>query len=126
MRFVILQYDGCSPQESAWLEKEFPGKTLSFEGLDMFRDLDGLAAAIATLDLVISPAVNIRQFSGSMGIPTSLLVSGASLDWRKAEYGDQDLIYSGTVHRRIDAPDNLMASLQRDISEALERKNAGA
>ena len=124
-RFVILQYDGCSPQESAWLEKEFPGKTLSFEGLDMFRDLDGLAAAIASLDLVISPVVNIRQFSGSIGIPTSLLVSGASLDWRKDEYGDRDLIYSGTVHRRIDTPANLMACLQRDISEALERKKAG-
>lgn len=126
VRFVLLQYDGCSPQESAWLEKEFPGKTLSFEGLDMFRDLDGLAAAIASLDLVISPAVNIRQFSGSIGIPTSLLVSGASQDWRKDEYGDRDLIYSGTVHRKIDAPDNLMASLQRDISEALERKSSGA
>ncbi len=122
VRFVLLQYDGCTSQESTWLEKEFPGKTISFEGLDMFKDLDGLAAAIASLDLVISPAVNIRQFSGSMGVPTSFLVSGASLDWRKAEYDAHDLIYSGTVHRRIDDPDNLIACLQQDITEALERK----
>ena len=92
----------------------------------MFMDLDGLAAAIASLDLVISPAVNIRQFSGSLGVPTSFLVSGASLDWRRNEHDDHDLIYGSTVHRRIDNPENLLACLQQDIAEALARKASRA
>ena len=124
MRFVILQYDGCTPHESAWLEKEFPGKTISFEYLDMFRDLDGLAAAIAALDLVISPAVNIRQFSGCLGIPTSFLVSGASVEWRKAEQDDHDVIYPHTVHRRIEKSEDMITYLQQDIDNALKRKGA--
>ena len=124
VRFVILQYDGCTPHESAWLEKEFPGKTISFEYLDMFRDLDGLAAAIAALDLVISPAVNIRQFSGCLGIPTSFLVSGASVEWRKAEQDDHDVIYPHTVHRRIEKSEDMITYLQQDIDNALKRKGA--
>ena len=126
VRFVILQYDGVSPHEAAWLEKEFPGKTMSFECLDMFKELDGLAAAISSLDLIISPAVNIRQFSGCMGIPTSFLVSGTSLEWRKAEQDDHDVIYPHTVHRRIEKSEDMITYLQQDIDNALKRKGSGA
>jgi len=122
IRIVILQYDGCSPHEEAWIREHYPHNTMSFAGLDMYDDLDGLAAAIAALDMVISPAVNIRQVSGSLGVPTSFLVSSSSIDWRKEEDGEMDVIYKKTIHRRIEDVDAMCALLQQDIDAMVEKK----
>lgn len=51
------------------------------EGLDLYDDLDGLAALIAGLDHVITIDNSIVHLAGSLAVPTTLLLS-TTHDWR--------------------------------------------
>lgn len=44
-------------------------------GIDILRDLDGLAALIAAMDLVISPANNTVHFAGAAGVPAWVMLT---------------------------------------------------
>lgn len=82
VRFVNLQYDDCS-DELAWVEGRFPGKLLHFPELDQYNDLDGVAALMANLDLVIAPCTTVLELAGALGRPAFLLSNSSELHWRK-------------------------------------------
>lgn len=68
VHFVNLQYDDASGElaESAGLTGT---PVHEIEGLDVSRDLDGLAALLSVLDLVIAPNNEILTLAGAVGAP---------------------------------------------------------
>jgi tetratricopeptide (TPR) repeat protein/polysaccharide pyruvyl transferase WcaK-like protein len=75
--FVNLQYR-C---ESAELD-QLGGKVHTFSDLDLFNDIDGLAALVANLDLVISADNTTVHLAGALGVPVwVLLPRGPDLRW---------------------------------------------
>lgn len=101
VRFVNLQYDDCR-KELAWLEQRFPGKMLHFEDLDQFDDLDGVAALMECLDLVVAPATAVVELAGALGRPTFLLSNSSELQWRKIPGSRMDTWHNSIMH--IEAP----------------------
>jgi capsular polysaccharide export protein len=95
--FVNLQYDECS-EEVAWVEQHYPGKLIHFAELDQYNDLDGTAALMKALDLVISPATTVAELAGALGCPTWLLSNSSELHWRKKDNSDVDVWYNTVRH----------------------------
>lgn len=93
--FWLLQ-SGVTPEEQLDLDRVLPG-TRSFHGLDIKDDLDGLASAISTLDVVVSPGTNIVELAGMLDIPTILLSTSHATSWRRNEDGSDVWFQRGKV-----------------------------
>ncbi len=68
-RFVCLQYDDCADELDA-LYWRHGVRIWRPEDLDQREDLDGVAALIAALDLVVSAATSVCVLSAALGRPT--------------------------------------------------------
>ena len=101
VRLVNLQYDDCR-EEVAWLEERFPGRLLHFEDLDQFNDLDGVAALMECLDLVVSAGTAVFELAGALGRPTMLLTNSSEAYWRKVPGSRVDVWQNSVVH--VEAP----------------------
>jgi len=67
--FVNLQYDECA-EELAEIYEKF-GITLHvWDDLDMYDDLDNVAAMVSCLDVVVTCMTSVSMLSGGLGIPT--------------------------------------------------------
>ena len=77
---------GMTEDELSWLRENLPDFRV-FNDLDLKDDLDGLAGAIASLDLVISPPTNIVELAGMLDIPTILLSRSRTTAWRRMPDG---------------------------------------
>lgn len=97
IQFVNLQYDECS-EEIEWVEKNFPGKILNFDDLDQFNDLEGVAALMSCLDLIIAPATTVVELAGALGCPTLLLSNASELHWRKLPGTNVDVWQNSIIH----------------------------
>jgi capsular polysaccharide export protein len=96
-QFVNLQYDECS-DELAWAESRYPGRVLHFADLDQYNDLDGVAALMTCLDLVIAPATTVVELAGALGRPTLLLSNSTVLHWRKRPGTASDVWHRSICH----------------------------
>ncbi|MEZ5669615.1 MAG: tetratricopeptide repeat protein [Alphaproteobacteria bacterium] len=78
-QFVNLQYD--DPRGTCWAPAlAGTGATVSAPpGLDQFDDLDGVAALMAGLDLVVAAPTAVACLAGAIGRPTVRLLRGN--DW---------------------------------------------
>lgn len=86
--FVNLQYR-CEPDELSQLGD----KVHTFSDLDVFKDIDGLAALVANLDLVISVDNTTVHLAGALGVPVwVLLPRGPERRW--TDDRDDSLWYS--------------------------------
>ncbi|WP_325169496.1 tetratricopeptide repeat protein [Azospirillum agricola] len=66
--WVVLQYGDCEA-EIAEAERRFGIRLHRWDDLDRKDDFDGVAALIAALDLVISPAMSVGELAGALGTP---------------------------------------------------------
>ncbi|ASY56501.1 beta-3-deoxy-D-manno-oct-2-ulosonic acid transferase [Sinorhizobium sp. CCBAU 05631] len=127
VQFVNLQYDECS-EELAWVEKRFPGKLVNFSDLDQFDDIDGVAALMSELDLVVAPATTVAELSGACGVPTWLLSNTVELDGRKISEGSLvDIWHNSMIHIEGDIrgdKKSLVASLNRALLEFVGNREA--
>ena len=71
--YVNLQY-GDTDQELSQMAAKFRLNVNQINGLDLFNDLDGLAALISACDIVISIDNITVHLSGALGIDTRVLV----------------------------------------------------
>jgi len=78
VRFVNLLHSGCDA-EIAHAKASGGPRIERFPDLDLRNDLDGTAALMRALDLVISAPTTVSILSGALGTPTWQLVSG--IDW---------------------------------------------
>ncbi|CAO3435906.1 tetratricopeptide repeat protein [Azospirillum endophyticum] len=81
---VNLQYGECGAELTAALDA-FGRAPHAFADLDLRNDLDGTAALISALDLVIAPATSTGELAGGLGVPV----------WRLARAGDWTALGAG-------------------------------
>lgn len=67
--FVNLQYDS-GPEEVEALQDATGQPIHQPPGLDLTNDMDGVAALMAALDAVVSPATAVAMLAGAVGRPT--------------------------------------------------------
>jgi capsular polysaccharide export protein len=84
IQFVNFQYDDCS-EELDWVEKRYPGKIINIQELDQYDDLDGVAALLKCMDLVIAPATTVIELAGALGCETWMFSNSSEIDWRKID-----------------------------------------
>ncbi|HZM44614.1 MAG TPA: tetratricopeptide repeat protein [Burkholderiales bacterium] len=77
--FVSLQYDECA-EELARAREIFGGAVHEIREIDMFNDLDEVAALTRALDLVVSAPTAVSVLSAALGVPTWQLHHGT--DWQ--------------------------------------------
>lgn len=68
IRFICLQYD-ASAEEVAEINQAHGIDLIHIDGLDQRNDIDGAAALMANLDLVISAATSVGEIAGALGMP---------------------------------------------------------
>lgn len=68
IQWVVLQY-GDVEDEVRQAERRFGIRLHRWDDLDRKDDFDGVAALIAGLDLVISPAMSVGELAGALGAP---------------------------------------------------------
>lgn len=97
LQFVNLQYDDCA-EELAYLNQRYPGRIINFDDLDQYNDFEGVAALMACLDLIISPATTVVELAGALGRPTLLLSNSSELHWRKRPGTTIDVWHRSVSH----------------------------
>ncbi|PWC71745.1 tetratricopeptide repeat protein [Azospirillum sp. TSH58] len=82
--FVTLQYGDCAT-EIAEAERRFGVTIHRWGDLDLKDDLEGVAALMTVLDLVITPASSVGELAGALGVPV----------WRFGPRGDWTALGTG-------------------------------
>lgn len=83
IHFINLQYGDCT-RELQEAEKKLGVTIHSYKDPDPLKDLDGFAAQISALDLVISVDNSTVHLAGALGIPVwALLPKGCDWRWMK-------------------------------------------
>jgi len=77
VHFVNLQYDECT-DELLRASRSSGARITDFTDLDHFNDIEGVAALLSTLDLVISAAVSVAELAGALGEPVWKLSRNSS------------------------------------------------
>jgi tetratricopeptide (TPR) repeat protein/glycosyltransferase involved in cell wall biosynthesis len=80
IHYINLQYGDCS-QELAEVKEKFGVTIHHWEDADPLKDLDGFAAQVSALDLVISVDNATVHMAGALGIPVWTMLPYAC-DWR--------------------------------------------
>jgi hypothetical protein len=78
VHFISLQYDDAAA-ELLTVHQQWGVNIHTWDDLDLYNDLDGAAALLAALDLMIGPETVMTALAGSLGIPVwRLTVAGGS------------------------------------------------
>ncbi len=80
MHAVLLQYDDCA-QEVAAFEQATGVRLHRWPDLDLRDDLDGVAALMTSLDLVITAPTSVGELAAALGTPVWRL--GGQKDWTR-------------------------------------------
>ncbi len=116
VHFVNLQYDDSGP-EVAEVNERLGVHVHDFADLDLLNDLDGVAALVATLDLVIAPANAVTALAGALGAP--LWIFTPELNWCMFGTDAYPWFPDATVYRRTaDMADwgIVLARVARDLA----------
>ena len=108
---VNLQYGDCAA-ELASIERDGVRRVHRWDDLDLKNDLEGVAALIAALDLVILPATAAGELAGALGVPV----------WR---LGGRDWTWMGAGARPWFPSQRLMPTRAGESSADILRRVAG-
>lgn len=112
---VSLQY-GAGPEDIVAFEAEAGAPIDASHGVEPMQDLDGLAALVSAMDLVICPANNTVHFAGALAKPCWTLLPTRP-DWRWGLTRSDSLWYPQTVVYRQDRDDDWSPVMQRVASD---------
>jgi len=101
VRFINVQY-GNHAEEIAAFNQKVPQPLHSFAEVDPMKDMDGLAALLCALDLVISVDNSTVHLAGALGVRTWMLCP-FSANWRWTQQGDETFWYNSVRLFRQDA-----------------------
>lgn len=114
--FVDLQYGDTADERAA-----APFEIAHVDGLDLFHDLDGLAALIAACDLVITVSNTTAHLAGALGIPAwVLLPKGNGRLWYWGADQTTSLWYPSVTLFRQQTPGNwkdVIARVSKRLTE---------
>ena len=118
LRFVSLQY-GDHGAEIAALRREAGLDILLDDSVDAHGDLDGFAAQVAAVDLVVTIDNSAALFAACLGRPAFVLVDAVP-DFRMGRTGERSPWYSGLRIFRQRRPGD-WAPVVADVAEALRQ-----
>ncbi|PWC79946.1 hypothetical protein TSH64_27760 [Azospirillum sp. TSH64] len=113
---VNLQYGDCETELAA-AHSTFGRAPHDFADIDLRDDLDGTAALMSALDLVIAPATSTGELAGALGVPVWRL--GRTGDWTALGTGvrpwfpSMRLFWTGPGERVADLLPKVAAELER-------------
>ncbi|WP_207458736.1 tetratricopeptide repeat protein [Azospirillum sp. SYSU D00513] len=116
---ISLQYDGTKPEIEA-ASRQTGVRMVLDDSVDPWNDLDGLAALIAAMDLVISIDNSTVHLAGALGVPTFTLLNHVP-NWRWLRSGTESLWYPRMRLFRQPAPGDWAAVL-RELGAALSER----
>lgn len=130
VRFVNLQYGDCR-RELAAVQSEYGVSVISDADIDPLKDLDGHAAQIAAMDVVVSSSNTAAHFAGGLGVPTYCMIPatpGAGKRWywfdvdgRCAWYPSVMLRYQSDAKTWVD----VVRTVTLDIAARLVQRGQG-
>lgn len=119
VRFVSLQYgDTAAERAAAGVEIHHDPE------IDQMRDLDGFAAQIAALDLIVAIDNSAVHFAGALGRPVWVMLPAAP-DWRWTRGRDRGLWYAdAALYRQEEMGDwtPVVAQVAAALSEWVDRR----
>ncbi|MGE3313861.1 MAG: tetratricopeptide repeat protein, partial [Planctomycetaceae bacterium] len=115
IQFVSLQYGDCK-SELAAVQRSIGVGITSPGSVDFWNDLDGLAAQIVALDLVITVDNSTAHLAGALGVPVWTIVPFAS-DWRWQMHRETSPWYPSMRLFRQEAPADWIPVLSRVAAE---------
>lgn len=123
--FVNLQYGDCR-EELLSLKQDFGVTVHHDETVNSLQDLDGFAAQVAAMDLVISTSNSTVHFAGASGVPVwTLLSRGEALLWYWFQEGEDSPWYPSMRLFRQELPGDWSGLLAR-VRGALQLFLAGS
>jgi tetratricopeptide (TPR) repeat protein len=104
--FVSLQYGDTTAERRAVRER-CATEVAAVDGLDLFDDLDGLAALVAACDAVVTISNTTAHLAGALGVDTQLMLPrGVARHWYWHEGRDDSPWYPALrIHRQLRAGD---------------------
>ena len=121
IEWVNLQY-GDTSQERAWTQAELGVTIHDWSDGDPLVDLDGFAARLSALDLVISVGNATVHLAGALGVNTWAILPQTP-NWRWGLSGDQSRWYSSVRLVRRSCADSWQPAI-RQIAEQLSSRIA--
>lgn len=118
IRWISLQYGDHDSLESQAVAAIAP--LLIDREVDQFADLDGFAAQVAAMDIVITIDNSTAHLAAALGVPTWLLVPFAP-DWRWLLNGDRSPWYPTVRLFRQPSPGDWRSVMQQ-VEDALDSK----
>jgi capsular polysaccharide export protein len=125
VNFINLQYDECS-SELAYINDLFPGKIINFPDLDQYNDLDGVAALMSCMDLIIAPATIAVEMAGALGVPTLFITNSTEANWRQRPGQSIDFWHNSVTHIKGSTPrdksslvESLICATQKFLSKLI-------
>lgn len=125
VNFINLQYDECS-SELAYINRLFPGKIINFPDLDQYNDLDGVAALMSCMDLIIAPATIAVEMAGALGVPTLFITNSTEANWRQRPGQSIDFWHNSVVRIKGSTPrdksslvESLICATQKFLSKSI-------
>ena len=114
-KFINLQYGEVS-EEISNLKSNHGIDIIEIPGLDLFKDIDGLAATIASCDCVISITNINPHLAGALNVKTNLLLPYAA-DERWGYKTDKSYWYNSISIYRQKEPGNWSQPLSQLVSD---------
>lgn len=129
VRFVDLQYGDHAAEITAF-NAVAPQPLVHFDDVDPLRDMDGFAALLSALDLVISVDNSTVHLAGALDVPTWMLTP-ANPNWRWPHEGEHSRWYRSVRLFRQPGPRHAdwpaaIESISTALHEAAPREPAAA
>ncbi len=91
--FVNLQY-GVHSDEIAYLREQLGDRFIEFPDLDLFDDMEGIAALCSQLDMTIAICTNVLELAAAVGTHTLYLMRSPQATHALRLHGDTDRFLS--------------------------------
>ncbi|WP_049976006.1 tetratricopeptide repeat protein [Azospirillum sp. B506] len=117
---INLQYGDCAAELAA-ARDAFGRAPQVFADLDLRNDLDGTAALMAALDLVVAPAISTGELAAALGVPVWRL--GRAGDW--TALGTRVRPWFPSMRLFLTGPGQRVADLLPRVAAEIERFRNG-
>jgi tetratricopeptide (TPR) repeat protein len=123
VHFINLQYGDCR-EELKKAEEDLGVRICDWEDADPLKDLDGFAAQIAALDLVLSTDNATVHMAGALGVPVWVLLPRIC-DWRWMQDFEDTPWYETVRLFRQDKPgewEGVFERVKQHLDEAMKQE----
>ena len=124
VRFVNLQYGDCTADLAA-VRQRFGVEVVHDDAIDPLTDMDGFAAQVAAMDLIVSIDNSTVHLAGALGVAVLVMLPFVA-EWRWLRDREDSIWYTSPRLYRQDRPDDWPPVFERVRAELARRLGASA